>query len=233
MKTLRVALVPLALLALAVPAAPAAAQGADFSGTWRLDADASELPDFGGGARRLFGGGGGGRRGGGGGGLGGAATLVIVQTPAMLIIEQQSDRGSRAVTYRLDGEESTSSGPRGEQTSRSRWDGAALVTEGAQSVSTPRGRLHAGVQRAANAERRRADDDGRDHPLDPSRRHRHHAGLSARVTPRVGLTAGPAVPPPRGGRRVSAGLRGSYGLRGVPTPDPRRPRDGQGDRLRR
>ena len=135
---LRVALVPLALLALAAPAAPAAAQGADFAGTWRLDADASELPDFGGGGRRLFGGGGGRRQGGGGGGLG-AATLVIVQTPAMLIIEQQSDRGSRAVTYRLDGEESTSSGPRGEQTSRSRWDGAALVTEGAQSVSTPRG----------------------------------------------------------------------------------------------
>ena len=133
---LRVALVPLALLALAAPAAPAAAQGPDFSGTWRLDAGASELPDFGGGGRRLFGGG---RRGGGGGGLGGVATLVIVQTPAMLIIEQQSGRGSRAVTYRLDGEESTSSGPRGAQTTRSHWDGAALVTEGTQSVSTPRG----------------------------------------------------------------------------------------------
>ncbi len=149
---LRTAFVSLALLAAAALAAPAAAQGTDFSGTWRLDAGASELPDFGGG--RGFGGGGrgfgrgrgpgGGGRGPGGGGqggfgLGGARTLVIVQTPAMLIIEQQSDRGSRAVTYRLDGEESTSSGQRGEQTSRSRWDGAALVTEGAQSVSTPRG----------------------------------------------------------------------------------------------
>lgn len=135
---LRVALVPLALLAMAALAAPAAAQGTDFSGTWRLDADASELPDFGGGGR-LFGGGGGRRQGGRGGPAGGARTLVIVQTPAMLIVEQQSDRGSRAVTYRLDGEESTSSGPRGEQTTRSRWDGAALVTEGTQSVSTPRG----------------------------------------------------------------------------------------------
>ena len=138
MTRLRTVFVLLALLALAAPEAPAAAQGADFSGTWRLDADASELPDFGGGGRRLFGGGGGRRAGGGGGGLG-AATLVIVQTPAMLIIEQQSDRGSRAVTYRLDGEESTSSGPRGAQTTRSHWDGAALVTEGTQSVSTPRG----------------------------------------------------------------------------------------------
>ena len=148
MTRLRIAFVPLALLAAAALAAPAAAQGTDFSGTWRLDADASELPDFGGGGRRFGGGGrgfGGGRGGGGRGpgaggfGLGGARTLVIVQTGAMLIVEQQTDRGSRAATYRLDGEESTNSGPRGEQTSRSRWDGAALVTEGAQSVDTPRG----------------------------------------------------------------------------------------------
>ena len=141
MTRLRTAFVPLALLAMAALAAPAAAQGTDFSGTWRLDADASQLPDFGGGGRG-FGGGGGrrqGRRGGGGGFGGGARTLVIVQTGAMLIVEQQSDRGSRAVTYRLDGEESTNSGPRGEQTTRSRWDGAALATEGTQSVSTPRG----------------------------------------------------------------------------------------------
>ena len=83
----------------------------------------------------------GGRRQDGRGGPGGGAapTLVIVQTATMLIVEQQSDRGSRAVTYRLDGEESTNSGPRGEQTTRSRWDGAALVTEGTQAMSTPRG----------------------------------------------------------------------------------------------
>ena len=139
MTRLRMAFVPLALLAMAALAAPAAAQGTDFSGTWRLDADASELPDFGGGGRG-FGGRGAGRQGGGGGGFaGGARTLVIVQTPAMMIVEQQTARGSRAATYHLDGEESTNSGPRGEQTARSRWDGAALVTEGTQSVSTPRG----------------------------------------------------------------------------------------------
>ena len=134
MTRLRTVFVPLAILAMTALAAPAAAQGTDFSGTWRLDADASELPDFGGGGRRLFGGGR--RAGGGGGGLGGAPTLVIVQTPAMLIIEQQSDGGSRAVTYRLDGEESTNSGPRGAQTTVSRWDGAALVTEGTIEVET-------------------------------------------------------------------------------------------------
>lgn len=137
MRRLRIAFVPLALLAAAALAAPAAAQEADFSGTWRLDADASELPDFGGGRR--FGGGGRPRGGGGQGPGGGAATLVIVQTPAMLIVEQRTDRGSRAATYRLDGGESSNPGPRGEQTSRSRWDGAALVTEGTQAVSTPRG----------------------------------------------------------------------------------------------
>ena len=60
---LRVALVPLALLATAALAAPTAAQNTDFSGTWRLDADASELPDSGGG-RRLFGGRAGRRQGG-------------------------------------------------------------------------------------------------------------------------------------------------------------------------
>ena len=134
MTRLRTVFVPLAILAMAALATPATAQGTDFSGTWRLDADASELPDFGGGGRRLFGGGR--RQGGGGGGLGGARTLVIVQTPAMLIIEQQSDGGSRAVTYRLDGEESTNSGPRGAQTTVSRWDGAALVTEGTIEVET-------------------------------------------------------------------------------------------------
>ena len=136
MTRLRIALVPLALLAMTALAAPATAQGTDFSGTWRLDAAASELPDVGG-RGRLFGGRRQGGRGGPGGG--GARTLVIVQTGAMLIVEQQSDRGSRAVTYRLDGEESTKSRPRGNQTTRSRWDGAALVTEGTQAVSTPRG----------------------------------------------------------------------------------------------
>ena len=155
MKRLRIACVPLALLAMAAFAAPVQAQGSDFSGTWRLDADASEFPDFqgrGGGGRR-----GGGRRGGGGGprGGGGAATLVIVQTAEMLIVEQQSDRGSRAVTYRLDGNESTNSGPGGAQTTRTRWDGAALVTEGTTEISTPRGDFSMGL-----TERRTLSDDG-------------------------------------------------------------------------
>ena len=153
MKRLRIACVPLALLAMAALAAPVQAQGTDFSGTWRLDAGASEFPDFqgrGGGGRR---GGGGGPRGGRGGGA--AATLVIVQTAEMLIVEQQSDRGSRAITYRLNGDESTNPGPGGAQTTRTRWDGAALVTEGTMEMSTPRGDFSMGL-----TERRTLSDDG-------------------------------------------------------------------------
>lgn len=131
------------------------AQPPDFSGTWNLDRDASEFPQPGafpgrgggrggfGGGRGGFGGGGGGGRGfagPGGGGLGGAAeSLVITQTGETLTIDQWSSRGARTLHYRLDGQPSTNPGPRGEVTTTSRWDGALIVTEGSQEVSTPRG----------------------------------------------------------------------------------------------
>ena len=71
----------LALAALAVllgaPAATVSAQGTDFSGTWNLDRDSSELPQ--------------GRGGRGGGGRGGrgrlmAETLVSSQTAASVTV---------------------------------------------------------------------------------------------------------------------------------------------------
>ena len=140
MKRTYALLAALAMVTLAMPA-PAAAQGTDFSGTWELDRDASEFPQFGGAGGRDGGPGGG--RGGFGGRrgrmAGGAVTLVITQTDAALTVEQQVERGSRTVTYHLDGRESTSTGPRGEQTTTSRWNGAALVTEGTMEMSTPRG----------------------------------------------------------------------------------------------
>lgn len=126
----------------ALIAAPAQAQGPDFSGTWQLDRDASEIPEFGGGrgGRRGGPGRGGGRRQGGPGGFGGAAaTLVITQSSDLLTIEQQNPRGSRSVGYRLDGSESTSSGPRGNLVTTSSWDGATLLTVGTMELSTPRG----------------------------------------------------------------------------------------------
>ncbi len=139
-------------------AATGSAQQPDFSGTWSLDREASEFPQPGafrgsGGGRGGFGGGrggfGGGRGGGGrgfagpaGGGLGGAAeSLVITQTGEDLTIDQWSARGARTLHYRLDGQPSTNPGPRGDVTTTSQWDGALIVTEGSQEVSTPRGEI--------------------------------------------------------------------------------------------
>ena len=132
----------LAVALSALVALPAGAQTPDFSGTWRLDRDASDIPERGAGPR---GGRGGrpGRRGGrfgGPGGFGGpAATLVVTQSADLLAIEQQTPRGNRSVSYRLDGGESTSAGPRGDLVTTSSWDGATLLTVGTMEISTPRG----------------------------------------------------------------------------------------------
>ncbi len=159
----------LASMALAVAAAgPVAAQGTDFGGTWHLDRDASEFPEFGG--RRGGGGGGGfggrgGRRGGPGGVRGGATTLVITQTADLLTIEQQSERGTtRTLSYHLDGSESSNEGPRGDLTSTSAWDGSALVTEGNQQLSTPRGDFSIDI-----VERRTLSDDGQTMTIESTR----------------------------------------------------------------
>ena len=142
MKGVRIAVM---LLTVTTIAMPAGAQDTNFLGTWRLDREGSEFPEFGGGGF-------GGRRGGLGGG---AATLVIVQSAEVLIIERQTERGSRVVTYRLDGRESTHTGPRGELTTTSSWEGGTLVTEGTQELSTPRGNFSIDL-----VERRTLADDG-------------------------------------------------------------------------
>ena len=130
-----------AAVVLASPATPAEAQTPDFSGTWRLDRDASDFPEGAGGPRGGRGGGpgrGGARRGG-PGGFGPAATLRITQSSDVLTIERQTPRGSRSVSYRLDGSESASRGPRGNLVTTSSWDGATLLTVGTLETSTPRG----------------------------------------------------------------------------------------------
>ena len=136
--------IALMVLALVATAMPSLGQDPAFSGTWRLDRDASEFPEFGG--RGVFGGrrgGPGGGRGGPGGGRGGpgggAQTLVIEQSRDALIIDHQSARGSRVVSYQLDGRASMNPGPRGDQTTTSHWEGTTLVTEGTLALSTPRG----------------------------------------------------------------------------------------------
>ena len=151
------------------------AQTTDFSGTWTLDQEASQFPQppGGGGGRDGGGGGGGGRRGGGRGGLGAGATIVITQTETVLSMEQQAGGQSRTVVYRLDGSESTSVAGRGEMTTTSRWDGAALVTEGTNVVSTPRGELTLDIH-----ERRTLSPDGQTMTVE-----------STRTTPRGELNA--------------------------------------------
>ena len=139
---------------------PAEAQTPDFSGAWRLDRDASDMPERGAGPRGGRGGGpgrrGGGRPGGPGGFGGPAAMFVITQSADLLTIEQQTPRGSRAVSYRLDGGESTSAGPRGDLVTTSSWDGATLLTVGTLEMSTPRGDFSVDVleQRSLSADGR-------------------------------------------------------------------------------
>ena len=151
----------LTLAALAVllgaPAATVSAQGTDFSGTWNLDRDSSELPQ---------GRGGGGRGGGGRGGRGRlmAETLVISQTAASVTVEQQSDDQSRSIEYALDGSETTVQQGNGTLTVSASWDGATLVTEGTQSIETGRGNFTLDL-----TERRTLSSDGRTLTIETTR----------------------------------------------------------------
>jgi hypothetical protein len=114
----------------------ALAQGKpDFSGTWTLDVEKSEM---GGGP----GGGGPDGRGAGGRGPGRPidAKVVIKQTPAELSLDQQVNGNSNVMTIKLDGSESVNTGMRGGQVkSRARWDGAKLIVQTAQTMRTPDG----------------------------------------------------------------------------------------------
>ena len=151
----------LTLAALAVllgaPAATVSAQGTDFSGTWNLDRDSSELPQ---------GRGGGGRGGGGRGGRGRlmAETLVISQTAATVTVEQQSDGQSRSIEYALDGSETTVQQGNGTLTVSASWDGTTLVTEGTQSIETGRGNFTLDL-----TERRTLSSDGRTLTIETTR----------------------------------------------------------------
>ena len=147
---------------LGAPAATVSAQGTDFSGTWNLDRDSSELPQGRGGGGR----GGGGRRGRGGGGRGGlmAETLVISQNATSITVEQQSGDQSRTIEYALDGSETTVEVGNGTLTVSASWDGAVLVTEGTQSIETGRGNFSFDI-----TERRTLSSDGQTLTLETTR----------------------------------------------------------------
>ena len=100
-------------------------QTPDFSGTWKLDTDRSQITTPAG--RR------GGRRGGRGGGPPDA--LVITQTATELTIERSRGNQSGTLTYTLEGESSIPAGRGGNRTITSHWDGTTLVSEGSQELS--------------------------------------------------------------------------------------------------
>lgn len=113
----------------------------DFTGTWVVDTvDRPERP--GGGP------GGGGRREGDGGGRGGPMAMLekghrirITQTAERLVVTSTGESGEQTNAYALDGSESTNAAGRGTVRSRTKWEGAALVTEGTRNMEGPMGAM--------------------------------------------------------------------------------------------
>lgn len=130
MKRARIGIIAAAVLAVATVTF---AQKPDFSGTWTLDPEASQMgPGAAPGAAPAAGAPTG--TGGGGRGMGmPTGPITIKQTPDALTIERTMGENKIVTTYKLDGTESinTMAGRQGgttTQKSTSKWDGAKLVT---------------------------------------------------------------------------------------------------------
>lgn len=106
----------------------------DFSGAWTLDKENSTIPQMGGGP---------GGPGGGGGRPGGmtAESVTVKQTAAEIAREGKIAERTITRVYKLDGSESINETPRGQLKSKSRWDGAKLVTAGTSDVQGPNGAM--------------------------------------------------------------------------------------------
>lgn len=125
--------------ALALPALAWAQAKADFSGTWTFDeakSDPAGGPGGGGGGRPAGGGGGGARMGG-----GTPSKLVIKQTGTELTVESTLPSGAQTAVYKLDGSESANKMGTGESKSKASWDGANLVLNGKQTITTQQGEM--------------------------------------------------------------------------------------------
>ena len=105
-----------------------AAQGkTDFAGAWKRDAAKSDAPQMG-------------RGGPGGGGMMGDVTMTVTQTASELAIDRKMGEMSQKSVYKLDGSESVNPGMRGgDVKSKAKWDGANLVIESTQTMSTQMG----------------------------------------------------------------------------------------------
>lgn len=133
----------------------------DFTGIWIVETvERPERPSAGGsaGGRAGRGGGSGGMRGGRmgrgperaperGGRFGMMSTpekgqrIRIKQVADRLIVTTPVEGGEEMSTYALDGSESTNVSGRGTAKSRTKWDGAALVTETSRKVEAPMGEM--------------------------------------------------------------------------------------------
>jgi hypothetical protein len=112
-------LVALLAFVLALPAM-AIAQSPNFSGKWSQDMEKSDPPPQGGGGR----------------GPAGPQSFTIAQTATELAIERETPNGVMKSVYKLDGSESVNAGGRGgEVKSKSKWDGAKLVTTSVQTMN--------------------------------------------------------------------------------------------------
>ena len=123
-----------------VAAAVTAQKRPDFTGMWQTNREKTAA------ASPSAGSGGSGRMGGGAVVAGGAfvsssgsapAPWVVVQTATILTITRDFGDGSgQKWVYKLDGGESINTNARTTTTTRSRWDGDRLITEGSQVTKT-------------------------------------------------------------------------------------------------
>jgi hypothetical protein len=90
----------------------ASAAGTDFSGTWKLDASKSTMP-----------------QGPGGGGGGGDVTLTVKQDAKTLTATRTTARGEQVTTYNLDGSESSSEGRMGKSKHTTKWQSDGKILE--------------------------------------------------------------------------------------------------------
>jgi hypothetical protein len=117
---MRITVATLALV-LFLPAMTLTQAKTDFSGTWNVDTAKSDPAPQGGGG-------------------GGATTkLVITQTAVDMTVIVTTGRGEAKTTYKLDGTEMKEKVAMGESRAKVSWDGASLVVNRVQNVTTPQG----------------------------------------------------------------------------------------------
>ena len=115
------AAITLATLAFALAVALPVQAQTDFSGTWKLNPEKSEM----------------GGRGGGGRGGGMTGNMIVTQSATELSVK----RGEQTVVYKLDGSEITIAGGRGNSQAKAHVEGSTIVIEttrmmGDQSMTT-------------------------------------------------------------------------------------------------